>query len=114
MKSKRIDKVNSLIQRAFGEILQREADVPADVLVTVSTVDTTPNLRGTHVWLYVTPEERAEETLEHLTPQLYDLQGSLNRALSMRPLPRVFLHLDHGAEYSQRINRHLAGLKKKD
>lgn len=112
--TERIKKVNSLIRQTFAEILQREADLPADVLVTVSTVETTPNLRGTHVWLYITPEERAEETLEQLTPQLYDLQGSLNRALSMRPLPRVFLHIDHGAEYSQQIDRHLAGLKKPD
>lgn len=111
MKAKRIEKVNSLIQRLFGEILQREADLPVDVLVTVSAVDTVPNLRSATVWLYILPLERGEEILEMLKEEMYDLQGALNRALSMRPLPRVTLKLDHGAEYAQHINEQLDSLE---
>lgn len=110
MKSKRIAKVNSLIQRAFGEILQKEADLPNDVLVTVSGVDTVPNLRSSTIWLYISPLERGEEVLGTLKNQMYDLQGELNRQLRMRPLPRIILKLDRGAEYSETINRRLAEL----
>lgn len=110
MKTKRLEKVDSLIQRLFGEILQREADLPVDVLVTVSAVETVPNLRSATVWLYILPLARGEEILASLKNQMYDLQGSLNRALSMRPLPRVILKLDHGAEHSQTIEKRLAEL----
>ena len=102
--SQRMAKVNKHLQRTFGEILQREADLPPDVLVTISRVDTTPNLKSSTMWLYINPTERAEEVLERLTPQLYDLQGALNRSLDLKPLPRVRLRIDYGAAYADHIN----------
>jgi Ribosome-binding factor A len=108
--SERIKKVNSLIQRLFGEILQREADVPADVLITISAVETVPNLRSSTIWLYISPLERGEEVLSLLKSQLYDLQGELNRKLSMRPLPRITLKLDHGAQHASTIEKRLSEL----
>lgn len=111
MKSKRIAQVNSLIQRLMGEIILKEADVPPDVLVTVSAVETVPNLRSATVWLYILPLARGEEVLALLKNQMYDIQGALNRALSMRPLPRVTLKLDHGADYAQRIEERFNNLQ---
>lgn len=111
MKGKRLAKVNSLIQRVFGEILQREADLPVDVLVTIASVETVPNLRSSTIWLYILPLERGEEVLGVLKGQMYDLQGALNRALSMRPLPRVTLKLDHGAEHASTIEQRLSELE---
>ncbi|MGH9857097.1 MAG: ribosome-binding factor A [Acidobacteriota bacterium] len=101
--SQRLNKVNSLIQQSFGEVLQRQADLPPDVLVTISRVDTTKNLQRTTIWLYVTPFERADGVLADLEGQLYDLQGFLNRALHLRPLPRIKLRIDKGAEHADHI-----------
>ena len=103
--SHRLDRVNKHIQRTFGEVLQREADLPTDVLVTISRVDTSANLARASIYLYVNPSERAEEIIEHLTPQLYDLQGSLNRKLDLKPLPRLRLRIDYGADHAQHINQ---------
>jgi ribosome-binding factor A len=97
----RIEKVNKHIQRTFGEILLKEADVPPGVFVTISRVDTTPNLRSATVWLYISPPQKSEETLDMLTKQLYDLQGSLNRALSLKPLPRIYLCIDQEPPHGQ-------------
>lgn len=101
--SHRMEKVNKHLQRTFGEILQREADLPAEVLVTVARVETTPNLKSAEVFLYINPVDRSEEIIELLRPQLYDLQGSLNRALDLRPLPRIRLTVDYGAEHALHI-----------
>lgn len=103
--SRRIVQINKNIQRILGEILQREADLPVDALVTISRVDTTPNLASATVWLYVFPVERSEEILERLTRQLYDIQGALNRALDQRPLPRIRLRVDYGAEHAENIEK---------
>jgi len=94
--------------------LLRDANLPPDVLVTVSRVDTTANLKSTLIWLYVLPDTRGEEVLKLLTPQLYDLQGAFNRAVEMQPLPRLRLRLDHGAEHADTINRRLTDLEKND
>lgn len=103
--SYRLAKLNKHLQRTFGEILQREADLPAGVLVTIARVDTTPNLKRAEVSLYVYPLERAEEVLEILKPQMYELQGAFNRALDLRPLPRLRLRIDYGAEHADTINQ---------
>jgi len=108
--SERIAKINKHLQRVFGEILHEQADKPADVMVTISKVETRPNLKGATVWLYVYPLEKGEETLEKIQGQMYDLQGALNRELDMRPLPRLVLRLDHGAEYAESIEKKLASL----
>jgi len=115
--SKRIDKINSLIKRTFGEILLQEADLPNDVLVTVSSIETKPNLQSATVWLYISSfdkaqdkPQRAQEVFELIEGQLYELQGFLNKKLSMRPLPRIMLKLDHGSEHASKIEKRLAEL----
>ncbi len=95
--SRRIEKVNKNIMRIFGEILQKEADLPEDVMVTVTKVDTTHNLRSTKIWLSVWPKEKTGKVLGLLQKQLYELQGLLNRQLNTNPLPRVQLKNDNYA-----------------
>lgn len=104
--SQRILKVNKHLQRTIGEILLVELDLPQDVLVTVSDVDTAPNLKSADVWLYISPIEKAEEVLEFLKPQMYEIQGSLNRKLEFRPLPRIKLRIDRGAEHAANVEQH--------
>jgi ribosome-binding factor A len=108
--SVRIDRINKLILRTFGEVLQTEADLPADVLVSVSRVDTTANLQSATIWLSVFPLEAGEATLKTLESSIYSLQGSLNRKLTFYPLPRIRLKLDYGAEHAEHIQRRLKEL----
>ena len=108
----RLIKFNKHVQRILGEILQRDTDMPADVLVTITRVDTASNLFSSDIWLSILPSERAEEVIEVLTPQLYDIQGALNRALDQRPLPRIRLRVDYGAEHSAKINEAINNLDK--
>lgn len=112
--SDRILKLNKHLQRVFGEILHREADVPPDVMVTISKIETRPNLKSATVWLYVYPLEKADEVIDRLVKQLYDLQGFLNRELQLRPLPRIILKLDKGAEHAERIEKKLADIKESE
>ncbi len=108
--NRRLQKVNKHIQRTFGEILQTEADLPADVLVTITRVDTTANLKSSWVWLSVFPLDQGDAILERLKPQMYDLQGALNRALDVRPLPRLRLRIDYGAQNAENVERALDSL----
>lgn len=106
----RMAKVNKHIQRTFGEILQVEADLPPDVMVTVVSVETTKNLKTATVWLTVWPEKQAGKVIKKLKKQLYDLQGSLNRKIGLRPNPRIILSVDHGAQHAENIDRRLEEL----
>lgn len=109
--SLRMEKINKHIQRIFGQILQREANVSGNCLITVSRVETARNLASTTIWLYIQPIKQAEEVLLQLKPQMYDLQGAFNRMLDLRPLPRIRLRIDYGADASQIIEKHFNQLK---
>lgn len=112
MSARRLEKVNRHIQRVLAEIISREAVLPNNVLVTVGRVETAGNLQSTTVWLYIQPLERADEILDLLKSQLYELQGALNRALAMRPLPRIMLRIDYGSDYAQHIEKKLDEIKR--
>jgi len=108
--SHRMEKVNAQIRRVFGEILQREAALPADVMVTISNVETAGDLSAANVWLSVFPASKAKIVLRKIRPQMYHLQGVFNKQMHMRPLPRLSIKIDHGAEYADKIERRLKEL----
>ncbi|HSX24619.1 MAG TPA: ribosome-binding factor A [Candidatus Andersenbacteria bacterium] len=107
MVSERILKINKHVQRTVSEILAENTDIPSGVLVTISRVETTPNLRFSKIWLYINPSTRAEETLDRLKKQMYDIQGEFNRAMHLHPLPRLSFKHDSGLDYADTINKKL-------
>lgn len=106
----RMEKVNKNIQRVFGAIIAAEADLSSDVLVTVTDVETTRNLNVATVWLSVMPTAHEDAVMAALQAQMYDLQGLFNRAVHMKPLPRLKLRIDHGASNSIQLERKLSQL----
>ncbi len=110
MEPRKLEKINNQLQRLVGEILHRHADIPAGVLVTVSRVATTPNLRSAEVFLYIYPIEQAEVVALSLKKQLYELQGFLNRALDARAVPRIRFTVDYGAQHADTIDQRLRNL----
>lgn len=111
MSPQRLRQINKTIQRTFGAVVLREAEVPPDVLVTISRVETTANLKSAQVWLSVFPAEKAAAIITALQAQLYALQGALNQKLRMYPLPRLILRPDHGALHAATIERRLKKLE---
>lgn len=91
--SRRIEKVNKQIQRAVGEILQTKAELTGEAMVTVAAVDTAPSLQVATVWLSVYPPENARLVAEQLDKQMYDLQGAFNKAVVLKPQPRLKLKI---------------------
>ena len=53
--SERIQKINKLIKRHLGEIFLKELSLKPGLFLTVSKVDTTPDLRYTQVFISVFP-----------------------------------------------------------
>lgn len=114
MDSRKLEKANKQLQRVVGQIIHEEADLPVDVLVTVSRVAVTPNMRGAEVFLYIYPTEQAESVAERLREQLYELQGALNRTLDVRAIPRIRFTVDYGADHAATIEERIAELKQGD
>jgi ribosome-binding factor A len=92
--SNRLAKINELILHYISEIISRELDLKPGVFVTVAKVDTTPDLRYTRIFVSIFPEKESGYAMESLENEIYKIQGTLNKKLKMKPLPRIEWKLD--------------------
>jgi ribosome-binding factor A len=88
-KTLRQEKVNELLRQTLSDILAKELSLKAGVVMTVRKIEVTPDLRQAFVGISVFPEEEFAYVLETLQHELYHVQGTLNRRLHMRPLPKI-------------------------
>jgi ribosome-binding factor A len=92
--SKRIHKINNLIRTSINDILIKDLSLKSGVFVTISKVDTTPDLRYTRVFASIFPESEINYALKALEREAYRIQGQLNKKLHMKPLPKIEFRID--------------------
>ena len=109
----RIPRVNQLIKKELSQIILRETDFPESVLVTVTRVETFPNLIESKVFISVLPKDKTENTLKILNREIYEIQQKLNKRLKMRPIPKIGFRGEKKTVEAARIEEILEKLKKK-
>ena len=112
--SARIQKVNQLIKREFGQIILREIEFPCDVLVTVTRVDTSPNLADSKIYISTLPEDKSREILKILERKIYELQQKINKRLRMRPIPKIRFAEERETVEAGKIEKILESLKNEE
>jgi ribosome-binding factor A len=99
----RLERVREVLKRELGVILLREVDF-SPVLVTVNSVDVTPDLKQAHVFISVLgsvgQQQRALEKLEHLRSHL---QHEIAKRVTLKHTPHLFFKLDASLERGTRI-----------
>ncbi|MCK9378923.1 MAG: ribosome-binding factor A [Candidatus Moranbacteria bacterium] len=92
--SLRIEKINSLIGHNISEIISRELSLKPGVLVTISKVDTGKDLRYSQVSVSVFPEKETQYVFATLKKEMYSIQGSFNRKMPTKIIPKIKFKLD--------------------
>lgn len=101
----RLARVNELIQRELGTIIQRDFEFPG-ALVTISGVDITPDLRHCHVYIGVIGNAAAQEdSIAKLQEKRSMLQSRLMSRITLRQTPLLQFKLDSSVERGVRITR---------
>jgi len=108
----RISKVNQLIKKELSQILLREIDFPKNVLVTLTRVETVPNLSESKIYLSFIPEEKQERAFSIIENKVWHLQQLLNKRLKMRPIPKICFVREKETSEAGKIEEILANLKK--
>ena len=114
MISKRIQRVNQLIKKELSQLLLREVEFPKDILVTITRVESSPNLIQARVYISVMPEEKTSRVFQVLNRQIYDIQQILNKRLKMRPIPRIKFVEEKETAEAGRIEELLEEIKNQD
>lgn len=116
----RIQRVNALIKDELGKILLKDIDFPQGVLVTITRVDSSPNLSQAKVYISVMlaspsqggPGKKIDKVSKILNRRIYNIQQTLNRRLKMRPIPRIEFQKEEKTEEAARVEELLEELKK--
>ncbi len=101
----RIDRVNEEFREVLAEEIPKLKD-PRIGFVTVTEVDTSPDLRTARVYVSVLGSEaERERSLEGLRSAHGFLQGRIASAMTLKRTPTLSFHYDESAERGVRIAR---------
>ncbi len=109
--SSRIKKVNQLMKEEVSQVVNKDVQT-ARSLITVTRVDTSPDLNQSKVYISVMPEEKRQEAMEQLKEQIYDIQQKVNKRLNMRPVPRIRFIKEQKSKEAARVEAILEKLKR--
>ena len=111
--TKRVLQVNQVIQRELSQIILREVEFHSGTLVTVTRVETSPNLKEAKFYISSIPDDQTPKILEILNKLIYQLQQGLNKRLNMKPVPRIRFIKEAKTKEAARIEELLEQIKKK-
>jgi ribosome-binding factor A len=99
-------RVNESIKEILGDAITTELKDPRIGFVTVTDVDTSPDLRAARVYVSVLgTEEERERSLAGLRSSHGFLQGKIASAMRMKRTPTLTFEYDESAERGDRISR---------
>ena len=110
--SQRTDRVDELLRQEITSIVARDVADPRIGFVTITSVETTPDLRHAKVWVSVIgqPAERdaAVAALGHAMPFV---RHELGKRLRIKRIPDLHVRLDDTAERGTRVLQLLRDLE---
>ena len=108
----RTDRIDQLLREEIGAILAKDVQDPRIGFVTVTDVETAPDLSTARVWVSVIgqPEERVKaiRALEHAMPFV---RHELGGRIRIRRIPELLIREDESAQRGTRVLQLLAELE---
>lgn len=105
MTFKRTDRVNELLQRELGMLISEELNDPRIVFPTVTSVQTSPDLRTARVFVSVLGDDDvAETTIVALREASSFIRHRLGERIDLRFVPALEFVSDRSAARAARIN----------
>ncbi|MGA3030243.1 MAG: 30S ribosome-binding factor RbfA [Candidatus Limnocylindrales bacterium] len=104
--TQRTDRIDELLRQEIGQALEREVTDPRIGFVTVTDVETVPDLSRARVWVSVigTAEQR-KETLSALRRAMPFIRHGLGSKIRLRRIPELEVRLDDSIERGTRVLR---------
>ena len=104
MKSVRIERINSEIQKAVSHIIDNEIrDPQIDAMISVSSVETTPDLSHCRVFITSIGTTNSDEVLNRIKGAAGFIRGRLSKMIKLRITPRLEFMKDESVEYASNI-----------
>ena len=104
MASNRINRINEEIQKELSGLLRTLKDARVqDTMISITRVETTPDLRYTKVYVSFLQEERSAEAMKGLKSAAGYLRRQLGQNLQLRYAPEIVWALDDSITYGAKM-----------
>ena len=116
MASNRIGRINEEIQKELSNLIRNLKDPRVqDTMISITHVETTPDLRYAKVYVSFLQEDRAKDALKGLQSAGGYLRRELGSALNLRYTPQLNWALDDSITYGAKMMKLINSLEvKKD
>mgnify|MGYP000903833775 FL=1 len=114
MSSNRINRINEEIQKELSALLRTVKDPRVqDTMISITRVETTPDLRYTKVYVSFLQEERVKDAMAGLKSAAGYLRRQLGHNLQLRYSPEVVWSEDDSITYGARMLKLINSLEVK-
>ena len=114
MASNRINRINEEIQKELSSLLRTVKDPRVqDTMISITRVETTPDLRYTKVYVSFLQEDRAADAMKGLKSAAGFLRRQLGSNLKLRYAPEIVWALDDSITYGARMLKLINSLEVK-
>jgi len=104
MASNRINRINEEIQKELSSLLRTVKDPRVqDTMISITRVETTPDLRYTKVFVSFLQEDRAKDALAGLKSAAGYLRRQLGQNLQLRYAPQIVWEQDESIVYGAKM-----------
>ena len=104
MASNRIGRINEEIQKELASLIRNLKDPRVqDTMISITHVETTPDLRYAKVYVSFLQEEKAQDAMKGLKSAGGWLRRQLSSALQLRYTPELVWALDDSITYGARM-----------
>lgn len=114
MSSTRMGRINEELQRELATLIPAVKDPRVTGMISVTGVDTTPDLKYAKVYISVLDKTTAKEVMRGLRSASGYLRRELGRALSLRATPELEFIQDDSIDKGAHILELLRSLDKKE
>ena len=112
MASNRIGRINEEIQKELASLIRNLKDPRVqDTMISITHVETTPDLRYAKVYVSFLQEDRAKDALKGLQSAGGYLRRELGSALNLRYTPQLTWALDDSITYGAKMMKLINSLE---
>jgi len=103
--SERVFKLNQLIKQQLGEIIARDLEFPSESMVTITRVETTPDIKIAKIYISVIPDNVRGTVLKILRKNTKNLHYNLRKHIKTKFTPNLQFLIDEQTVYASEIDK---------
>jgi ribosome-binding factor A len=107
MDTKRLSKIERLLQKELGDIFQKQTQAMLGTLISVSAIRVSPDLSVAKAYLSIFPSGKGNELLETIRANTRSIRYDLGQRVrtQLRQIPNLSFFIDDSLDYLENIDK---------